>query len=180
LDKNSNRLVALAVLASIGLCGTARAEPGYSPHNYVQAGLGGSIVKTETDTTHQNATDWMVGYRFTDYVGVQAVGYKLNSTFHQRPVAGGPPLYDFESYYGAQVVGFIPCTSYWDIFGELGGGRAHLTSASPGAAAQDKGDGLAGAGLRWQIIDHVAVSLGYSYLINTRVKHADLRAEVNF
>jgi hypothetical protein len=180
LNKNSRRFAALAALASIGLCDAARAEPGRFPVTYFQAGIGGSVVKTDTDPQHQDATDAMIGFRFNPYVGIQAVGFKLNSTFHQQVVPGAAPLYDFESYYGAQIVGFIPATPYWDIFGEIGGGQVHSTSGTPGVAAQDKGDGLTGAGLRWQIVDHFALSLGFSYLWNIKVMHTGLRAEVNF
>jgi hypothetical protein len=180
LNKNPYRLATLGLLAAFGLAGTASAEPGRYPPTYFQAGIGGSIVKTDTIDQHQDAADWMVGYRINQYVGVQAVGFNLNSTVHQRGVPGGPPLYDFDSYWGGQVVGFIPATPYWDIYGELGGGQVHETANVAGAPAHDKGDALTGVGIRWQIIDHFALNLGFSYLWNTKVMHTGLRADVNF
>jgi hypothetical protein len=180
LNKIPHRLAALALLACIGWSGAARAEPGRYPPTYFQAGIGWSEVKTDVDTSRQQALDWMAGYRFNEYVGVQAVGFNLNSTWHQPIPPNGATLYDFSSYAGGQVVGFIPCTPYWDIFGELGAGQVHQTSATPGAPALNKTEGIVGTGVRWQIVDHVAVSLGFSYLWDLKVMHTGLRAEVNF
>ena len=39
---------------------------------------------------------------------------------------------------------------------------------------------MVGGGVRWQLVDHVAVSLGVAQLWNTQVTNTTLRAEFNF
>ena len=175
-----HRAAALAALVALSLCGAARAEPGRQPPTYFQAGLGLSWANTDTNNSNQGAGDWMIGYRFSQYVGVQAAGFILNSPHHQPVIPGGAPLYDFESYYGVQLVGFLPFTPYWDGYATIGGGQSRLTSATPGAGTQDKGDGSTGVGLRWQVFDHFAMSIDATWLWNAKVVNGGLRAEVNF
>jgi len=180
LNSKITRAAILAALAGLGLVTAVQAEPGRQPPTYFQVGLGGGVAETHTHGSNQGTSEAMVGFRFNQYVGVQAVAFQINDVVHAPSTLPGPPVYDFDRFWGAQLVGFIPCTPYWDIFGEIGGGQVHSTSGTPGVAAQDKGDGLTGAGLRWQIVDHFALSLGFSYLWNIKVMHTGLRAEVNF
>jgi hypothetical protein len=179
LNPNPSRAASLAVLAGLCLAAAAHAEPGRWPPTYFQAGIGAGLAATETHDSNQGLTDVMLGFRFNQNIGVQAVGFQINSVAH-RPSTPGAPLYDFERYVGVQVVGFIPCTPYWDIFGEIGGGQSRFTSATPGAGSQEQADGLVGAGIRWQITDHVAVSLDAVRLWDARVNNGTLRAEFNF
>ena len=158
----------------------ALAEPGHTPMHYFQAGIGTGLASTQTSIDNEGNTDWMVGYRFNAYVAVQAVGWHVNSVHHSTVVAGAAPAYDFSNFTGAQVVGFIPCTPYWDIYGELGGGQVHQVTSWPGVASQNKSDGVVGGGVRWQIVDHFALSLGVAQLWNTQVTNTSLRAEFNF
>ncbi|HEX4510341.1 MAG TPA: hypothetical protein VH328_09690, partial [Burkholderiaceae bacterium] len=111
---------------------------------------------------------------------VQAVGWRVSSVQHSTFVTGDPPVYDFSSFAGAQVVGYIPCTAFWDLYGEIGAGQVHQVTSWPGISSPDKGDGVAGVGARWQIVDHFAVSLDVSRLWNTQITHTSLRAEFNF
>jgi hypothetical protein len=179
LKPNPIRAAALAALATLGLATAAHAEPGRFPVNYFQVGIGGGLAATYLSEQNQGTTALMAGYRFSPYWGVQAIGFQVNSVAHQ-PSTPGAPYYDFERFWGVQLVGFIPCTPYWDIYGEIGGGQAHLTSATPGAGTQDKTDALTGVGLRWQMTDHFAMSLGATRLWDTRVTNGTLRAEFNF
>ena len=179
MNPNPFRAVSVAAIAGLCLAGAAHAEPGRWPPTYFQAGIGAGLAATETHDSNQGTTDVMVGYRFNQYVGVQAVAFQINSVAH-RPPDPTAPLFDFEHYWGVQVVGFIPCTPYWDIFGELGGGRSHFTSATPGAGWQEEPEGLVGAGIRWQVTDHAALSLDVVRLWDARVNNGMLRAEFNF
>jgi len=179
LNPIPTRAAILAVVTALGLVGAAHAEPGRFPVNYFQVGIGGGLAATNLSETNQGTTAVMVGYRFNPYWGVQAIGFKINSVSHQ-PSNPGAPYYDFEHFYGVQVVGFIPATPYWDIYGELGGGQVHTSSLTPGAGSQDKGDVLTGVGIRWQMTDHFAMSLGATRLWDTRVTNGTLRAEFNF
>lgn len=173
------RVPMLAALAGLGLVATAQAEPGRSPTTYFQAGIGGGVAEEASHGSNQGTTSVMAGFRLNQYAGVQAVGFQINSVAHQ-PSNPAAPAYDFDRFWGVQLVGFIPCTPYWDIVGEIGGGQSRFTSATPGAGTQDKSDGLVGAGLRWQVTDHVAMSLDVTRLWDARVTNGSLRAELNF
>jgi hypothetical protein len=179
LNPISIRAAIVAALAAFGFVTAAQAEPGRGPVTYFQAGIGGGLAATYLSEENQGTVAVMAGYRFNPYVGVQAVGFQVPTVAHQ-PSTPGAPYYDFERFWGVQLVGFIPCTPYWDLFGEVGAGQAHLTSATPGAGTQDKTDGLTGAGIRWQLTDHFAMSLDVTRLWDTRVTNGTLRAEVNF
>jgi len=175
------RLVAWTATCLLGLAAIpALAEPGHTPMNYFQAGVGTGLASTQTSIDHEGNTDWMLGYRFNAYLAVQAVGWHVNSVRHSTVVAGTAPVYDFSNFTGAQVVGFIPCTPYWDLYGELGGGQVHQVTSWPGIASQNKSDGVVGAGVRWQMVDHFALSLGVAQLWSTQVTNTSLRAEFNF
>ena len=169
----------ITAVAGLCLAAAAQAEPGRSPTTYFQAGIGAGMAEASTQGTTQGTTSVMAGFRLNEYVGVQAIGFQMNTVSH-RPSNPAAPDYDFERFWGAQLVGFIPCTPYWDIFGEIGGGQSRLTSATPGTTSQDKTDGLVGAGIRWQITDHVAMSLDVTRLWDARVTNGSLRAELNF
>jgi hypothetical protein len=177
LNPTPTRAAILAALA--GFVIGAHAEPGRYPPTYVQVGLGAGVAETNTYSANQGTTSVMAGFRFNQYVGVQAIGFEINNVQH-RPANPPAPFYEFERFWGGQLVGFVPLTSYWDFYGEIGGGQSRTTSATPGASPQDKTDGLTGAGLRWQILDHVAVTLDVTRLWNARVTNGTLRAELNF
>jgi hypothetical protein len=148
--------------------------------NYVQAGIGTGLANTQTSINSEQTFDWMVGYRINSYVGVQAVGWHVNSVQHSTYVASEAPVYDFSGYTGAQIVGYFPATAYWDLYGELGGGRARQVTSWPGVGTQSQGNGLVGIGARWQVVDHFALSLDVSQLWKAQVTHSALRAEFNF
>jgi hypothetical protein len=173
------RRAATALLAGWAAL-AAHAEPGHTPMNYFQAGIGAGMASTQTDVDNEGSTDWMLGYRINPYVGVQAIGWRIDSVQHSRFVTGASPVYDFSSFTGVQVVGFVPCTAYWDLYGELGGGQVHQVTSWPGVSSPTEGDGVAGIGARWQMVDHFALSLGVARLWNTQVTHTTLRAEFNF
>jgi hypothetical protein len=180
LNSKNTRAAILAALAGLGLVTAAQAEPGRQPPTYFQAGIGGGMTETNTHGSNQGSAEAMLGFRFNQYVAVQAIAFQINDVAHSLPLVPGPPLYDFERFYGGQVVGFIPATPYWDIFGEVGAGQSRLTSGTAGAAPEDKGDWLLGGGLRWQITDHFAASLNVTRLWEARATNGTLRAEVNF
>jgi hypothetical protein len=173
------RAAILATLAGLGLAHPAQAEPGRWPPTYFMAGIGFGASEAHTEGVTESTTSVMVGYRFNQYVGVQAIGFQFNNVSRQ-PSNPAAPAYDFDAFRGVQVVGFLPCTSYWDIVGEAGGGQSRYTSATPGTSSNWKGDGLTGVGLRWQITDHLAASLDVTRVWDARVTHGSLRAEVNF
>ena len=182
MNSKNSRAAILTALAGLGLgfLAAAHADSSHQPPTYFQVGLGGGVAETHTHGSNQGTSEAMVGFRFNQYVGVQAVAFQINDVVHAPSTLPGPPVYDFDRFWGAQLVGFIPCTPYWDIYGEIGGGQSRMTSGTPGAPSQDKGDGLVGAGIRWQITDHIAASLDVTRLWDARVTNGTLRAELNF
>jgi hypothetical protein len=175
-----SRIPRLAAAAAVLALAAVAAQAQQISYRYFMAGISTGLMSVSADPDHTGSTGWMVGYRFNKNVGIQAIGYTANSPFHQRPPADGSALYDFEHYEGLQVVGFIPATSDWDIFGGIGAGRATYGTATPGFGSRDKTDGLVEAGVRWQVVPHFAVSTEIQRVMDAQSTNGTLRAEVNF
>ncbi len=165
------------VLGGLAASGAAHAQVNYS---YFQGGISTGLMATQNDSSHMGGTGWMLGYRFNGDVGVQAVGFGANAPFYRVPVANAPAAYDFTRFAGVQAVGYIQATSVWDIYGELGVGRASYGTLTAGASSQKKTDGIFGIGVRWQVWRHVGVSADFSRLMEAQATNGSLRAEFNF
>ena len=149
-------------------------------YRYFEAGVSGGLMSVSADSDHIGADGWMIGYRFNKNIGVQAAGFSANAPFHQKLATDGTPLYDFARYAGVQVVGYIPATSFWDIYGAVGVGRSIHGTAQPGYGNLDKTDGVIEGGVRWQMFDHFAVSAELVRVLDAQSTFGALRAAVNF
>ncbi len=167
----------LALAGSLGI-GAVQAQP--PVYNYFEAGFSSGLMSVSADSDHIGADGWMVGWRFNKNVGVQVAGFSANTPFHQKLQSDGTPLYDFSRYVGAQVVGYIPATSSWDIFGSAGVGRSTYGTAQPGFGNTTKTDGIVETGLRWQVFQHFAASVQLTRVLDAQSTYAGLRAAVNF
>ena len=176
----SRILPAALALAGGMATGAAQAQQQPPTYHYFEAGFSSGLMSVSADSDHIGADGWMVGYRFNKNVGVQATGFSANTPFHQKLAGDGTPLYDFARYAGVQVVGYIPATSSWDIYGAVGVGRSIYGTAQPGFGNTSKTDGVIEGGLRWQVFQHFATSIELVRVLDAQSTYAALRAEVNF
>jgi len=171
-------LARLLPLVLVLAAGAAQAQQ--RNYSYFQAGVSTGLMSIAADPDHTGSTGWMLGYRFNVNLGFQLSGYGANTAFHQKATNDGTALYDFKRYDGAQVVGFIPATSDWDIFGALGVGRSTYGTAQAGFGDRTKTDGLVEGGVRWQVVPHFAVSAQLQRVLDAQSTNGALRAELNF
>jgi hypothetical protein len=174
---NSRTLTSVLVLAGGLAAGAARGQEATS---YFQAGVSGGLMTVAADPDHTGSIGWMAGYRFDKNFGVQVTGFGAKTPFHQKPALDGTPLYDFARYVGVQAVGYIPATSFWDLYGALGVGRSSYGTLQAGYGGRTKTDGVVEAGVRYQVFEHAALSGGAVRVLDAQSTNGYLRAEVDF
>lgn len=166
---NKKLIMLAASLTVIGVASQAREHVPYVGADYAYVGAHGSIADP-----FYHAASVHLGDRYNDYFGTELFYRQTGSDSHKT--ASGFYKTSYRAY-GLDMTAYLPlgCTHRFEPFASLGLGEyVFKTKVSPQKHHNDSGYGYRfGAGLLYNLTEHVGLRLGASYVKTDHISDTD-------
>jgi hypothetical protein len=177
--KASSLVRGVVATFSFLIAGSALAEGGTWQPEVGWGRIQGSHVSgPEVSGTNNAPTlDFALGYRWENGFGVRAMSFGALDIF--KDLFNQPSPRSFDEFNGVQATGYFPLASKLNLMTGLGLGRTSLNRGVPGDH-QELTEGIASAGLQYNIVKYFSLELHLDYLTRTHERNLILMAEFPF